>query len=176
MITIITGARGVGKTTMLLKLVEEIKNTEISPSGIMTPALYNEDNDKVGFYVLNVANGEQWELGRSDKPLDGPSYVSFSFNGRGFIRANKILKKVLTEGSTDVFLDEVGPLELEKGYGFFPILSLISNFDLNHNLYIVIRPELIDEFVKQFIPEREYKVIRITLENRDDFNMFKKMY
>ena len=173
MITIITGSRGVGKTTLLLKLMEEIKNKGIHPSGIMTPAIYNENNDKVGFYALNVTNGEQWELGRSDKKLEGPSYGPFSFSEIGFIKANGILEKVMVEGPSDIFLDEIGPLELEKGYGFSPILSLISRFNINRNLYLVIRPELTDEFVSRFLAEKEYRVIEITMNNRDLIEILK---
>ncbi|MCK5197039.1 MAG: hypothetical protein KAR21_01735 [Spirochaetales bacterium] len=174
MITIITGSRGVGKTTLLLKLIEELKNKEIQPFGIMTPPIYDKDNNKVGFYALNVTNGEQWEMGRSDRHLDGPSYGPFSFSETGFIRANKILEQVLSKGSEDVFLDEIGPLELEKGYGFFPILSLIGSFYVNRNLYLIIRPELIDEFISRFLAGKEHKIIEITQENRD--SIFKEMY
>ena len=172
MITIITGSRGVGKTTLLLKLIEEQKNKGKHPSGIMTPAIYDKNNDKVGFYALNASNGEQWELGRSDKLLSGPSYGPFSFSERGFNRANEILEKVLSEGHADVFLDEIGPLELEKGYGFFSVLSLISSFDINRNLYLVIRPELIDEFVRGFLAEKEYRILEITMENRGRIDLF----
>lgn len=167
MIIIITGTRGIGKTTLLLKLIEELKKNGTPLSGIMTPAIYDKDKNKVGFYALNVANGEQWELGRSDKLLEGPSYGPFSFSERGFNRANEILEKVLTNDPVDLFLDEIGPLELEKGYGFSPILSLINSFDINRNLYLVIRPELIDEFVSRFIQRKEYRIIEITLENRE---------
>jgi len=174
MITIITGRRAVGKTTFLLKMIKEIKYKESNPSGILTPAIYNANGDKVGFYALNVADGEQWELGRSDKKLAGPTYGPFSFSEKGFIKANEILVKILTEGTEYVFLDEIGPLELEKGYGFFPILSLISNFDINRNLYLVIRSELIDEFIHRFISEKEYRLVEITHGNRDVFDLFKQ--
>jgi len=167
MITIITGSRGVGKTTFLLKLIEELKNKGTQPSGIMTPAIYDEDHKKVGFYALNVASGERWELGRSDRTLEGPSYGLFSFSERGFARANYILDEVMTDGSEDVLLDEIGPLELEKGYGFSPVLSLISSFNRKRNLYLVIRRSLIDEFVGRFLAENEHRVIEITLENRN---------
>lgn len=167
MIFIITGRRGVGKTTLLLKLIEELKNKGTPSSGIMTPAIYDEDGNKVGFYALDVADGGQWELGRSDKLLDGSSYGPFSFSERGFIRANEIIEKVLTNGLEDVFLDEIGPLELDKGYGFFPILSLINSFDINRSIYLVIRPELIDGFVSRFLTEKEYNIIEITPENRE---------
>ncbi|RKX87964.1 MAG: hypothetical protein DRP58_01640, partial [Spirochaetes bacterium] len=38
MITIITGNRGVGKTTFLLKMIEELKIKGSQPCGIITPA------------------------------------------------------------------------------------------------------------------------------------------
>ncbi len=167
MITIITGSRGVGKTTFLLKLIEELKNKGTHPSGILTPPVYDKDGNKVGFYALDVATGEHWELGRSDKLLSGPSYGPFSFSERGFDKANEILKKILTEDPVDLFLDEIGPLELEKGYGFSPVLSLISSFSIDHNLYLIIRPELIDEFVRRYLVDNEYRIVEITRENRD---------
>ncbi len=176
MITIITGSRGVGKTTFLLKLIDELKNKGKHPSGIMTPAIYNGDNEKVGFYALNVASGDQWELGRSDKHLDGTSYGPFYFSERGFIKANKILEQVLSKGPEDVFLDEIGPLELEKRYGFSPILPLIHNFGINRNLYLVIRQSLIYEFVSRFIGKKEYRVIEVTLENRNEIEIINQMY
>jgi len=169
MITIITGSSGVGKTTLLLKLIRELKKNGTHPLGIITPAIYDEDNNKVGFYALDLANGDQWELGRSDKDLDGHSYGPFSFSEKGFIRANGILKCALTKGSEDVFLDEIGPIELLKGYGFYPVLSLITSFNKDRELYLVIRQELIEKFANIFLPGKEYKVVEITNENRDSF-------
>ena len=167
MIIIITGSRGVGKTTFLLKLISELKNKDSHPSGILTPAIYNKDGDKVGFYAFDVNTDEKWELGRSDKLLNGPSYGPFSFSENGFVKANEILEKVLSEGSEDVFIDEIGPLELEKGYGFSPVLYLISSFNIDRNLYLVIRRSLIDKFVSRFIADKEYRIIEITPENRN---------
>ena len=167
MITIITGSRGVGKTTFLLKMIEKLKNKRTHPSGIMTPAIYNEEGEKLGFYALDVTTEDQWELGRSDKLLDGPMYGPFSFSEKGFIKTNEILEEVLSKGLGDVFLDEIGPLELEKSYGFYPVLSLISSFDSDRNLYLVIRQSLIDEFGDRFLIGEDYKVIEITDENRD---------
>lgn len=161
-----------GKTTFLRKLIEELKMNGMSPSGILTPAIYNSDGDKIGFKALNVANGEQWELGRSDSYLDGPSYGPFSFSERGFGKANKILKKVLSKGPSDIFLDEIGPLELEKGYGFFPVLPLISSFSTNRNLYLIIRQSLIAEFSDRVFKGKEYSVIEITMNNRDSKIMY----
>ena len=167
MITIITGIRGIGKTTFLLRLIEELRKKGNIPSGIITPAIYNNNRDKVGFYALDIKTDDQWELGRSDKLLDGPSYGPFSFSETGFIRANYILEEVLGEGSEDLFLDEIGPLELSKGYGFFPILSSISSFNIDRNLYLVIRRSLVDEFAHKFLAGEEYRVIEITMNNRD---------
>ena len=174
MITIITGNRAAGKTTVLLNFIKEQKNKSKSVFGIMTPGIYDEDKNKIGFVALDICSGESWELGRSDKKLDGPGYGPFSFSGRGFIRANEILKKVFTKGTEDIFLDEIGPLELKKGYGFFPVLSLIRGLDINRNLYLVIRPELINEFIRRFISGYNYRITEITQENREVINLFKQ--
>lgn len=173
MITIITGSRGVGKTTFLLKQIAKLKKQGHYPSGVMTPAMYDNDGRKVGFFALDISSSEQWELGRSDKLLCGPSYGPYSFSEMGFARANKILNQVLREGSEDVFLDEIGPLELEKNYGFISVLSLISGFNLKRNLYLVIRSELIEKFTIRFIGENDFKIIRITQENRDAMGFHK---
>jgi len=167
MINIITGSRGIGKTTFLQKFKEQLIEKRTPPSGIMTPAIYTPNGDKIGFYALNVANGEQWELGRSDRTLDGPSYGPFSFSKRGFVKANKILKQVLIKGTKDLILDEIGPLELERGYGFLPILPYINNFSSNRNVYLVIRQSLIDDFIRRFIPKTEYIIVEMTAENRE---------
>jgi nucleoside-triphosphatase THEP1 len=167
MIIIVTGNRAVGKTSLLLKFIEEQKNKNISICGIMTPAIYDGNNKKVGFYALDIASGEKWELGRSDKVLSGPEYGPFTFCEKGFRRANDILGNVFLEGEEDIILDEVGPLEMDKHYGFFTVLSLISVFNNKRNLYIVIRPELIKEFVKSYLSKKEYRIIEITLKNRE---------
>ena len=167
MITIITGSRGVGKTTYLLKLIEELNNKGKPSSGIITPAIYNKTGTKVGFFALNVATGEKWDLGRSDRNLDGPSYGPYSFSEKGFLKANKILMQGLTKGRKDLFLDEIGPLELEKGYGFLPVLSSVSSFSSNLNLYLIIRPSLIAEFLDRFLKGKEYRVVEITARNRN---------
>jgi len=167
MITIVTGTSGVGKTTLLLKQIERLKNKGRLPLGIMTPAIYNETGIKVGFYAVDVANGRKWELGRSDRVLDGPSYGPYSFSEKGFIKANNMLVQVLSKGSGNLFLDEIGPLELEKGYGFLPVLSLIRSFSESRNLYLVVRQSLIDEFAGRFLKKKEYRVVEITMENRD---------
>ena len=169
MIYIITGGgRGVGKTTWLFKHIAELKNRGEEISGILTPAIYNSNGDKIGFHAFNAADGESWELGRNDKKLEGPGYGPFSFSDEGFVRANDILSKALYADSGSIFLDEIGPLELKKSYGFSSILPQIGNKKLNCNLYLVIRPELTGNFIQRYISAGNYRIIEITLQNRNE--------
>lgn len=168
MITIITGHRGIGKTTCLLKIIKKLRADSVKISGIITPPIYNGKDKKVGFTAYNVETEEMWDLARTDKTLAGPSYGPFSFSKKGLIRANDVLKESLQKKDYTIFLDEVGPLELSKHQGFFPVLPLLTSSKRDLNLYIIIRPELIDIFVNQIILQREHRVLSINLENRDD--------
>lgn len=164
MITIISGGRGTGKTTLLLEMIEKLKAGNQAFAGILTPAVFDADGNKAGFDALDAASGSRWELGKTGNILDGPYNGRFSFSNSGFIRANNILKKALTQKIPIVFLDEIGPLELQKKKGFYPVLSLIGHSIETQRLFLVIRPELINTFIREVIPEQAYKIIDITNE------------
>jgi nucleoside-triphosphatase THEP1 len=171
MIIILTGHRGIGKTTFLLKSIAQLKTQGEKISGILTPPVFNDNNEKIGFDAYDVKSGERWKLGRTDKSLAGPSFGPYTFSENGFIRANEKIQENLNQNMTSIFLDEVGPLELSRHRGFFPLLSQFKALNQQQNLYIVIRRELIDQFISNYIPGDNYKIITITEENRDTLQL-----
>lgn len=167
MITIITGESGVGKTTFLLKKIQQIKNSGRTVHGIITPPLYNEQHEKIGFSALNTDTGEEWELARTDKILSGPSYGPFHFSEKGFAKANSELSRNLKSKKRILFLDEIGPLELKHKEGYYPVFNLLETISPAQNIILVIRPSLIEEFINRYIPRHKYRIIAITARNRD---------
>jgi len=172
MITIITGSRGIGKTTFLLKKSTIQTNEVKTLSGILTPPIFDNEGIKIGFSALDLSNMKRWELARTDIKLPGPSYGPFHFSSEGFERANDIIIDALLQGTTTLFLDEIGPLELTKNNGFYPCLSHIGRIKDSQDLFIVIRSELIPVFVKRVIPGKKYKTITVNKENRDRLQLF----
>lgn len=167
MFTIITGDRGVGKTTFILNKIQNIKNMGRTAHGIITPPLYDKRHEKIGFFALNTASGEEWELARTDKILTGPSFGPFHFCEEGFTKANRDLYQDLKSKKNIIFLDEIGPLELLHKKGYYPILKLFKEVSLKQNILLVIRPSLILEFINRYIPDKKYKILTLTAQNRD---------
>jgi nucleoside-triphosphatase THEP1 len=130
---ILTGERGVGKTTLCL----ELARGRAEFLGIVSPAIFDDSGAKVGFSALCLETGERWDLGRSDIPLDGPRYGKYSFSAAGFARAIECLERALRLPDRVVVLDEIGPLEMQHHGGFAPALGRLGTA---HRLLLVTRP------------------------------------
>jgi nucleoside-triphosphatase THEP1 len=174
---LLTGKRGVGKTTVCQAVAELTRRRGYRPGGVITPALYacpagwelgigNLGFDKVGFEAVDVGSGERWPLARtgpstgsgrgpsrtlrstSETPPTGhrrepggPRVGPYSFAPAALARALRVLRKAATlrqacpernrraedtaAGCDLLIVDEIGPLELEQGKGFAPILDLV---------------------------------------------------
>jgi len=59
------------------------------------------------------------------RELGGPRVGPYSFDPVGLDRALKVLEKAISGGCDLLMVDEIGPLELEQGKGFAPILDLV---------------------------------------------------
>ncbi len=138
---ILTGERGVGKTGLCL----ELSRNDSSFAGVVSPAILDGEGRKVGFSALCLRTGEQWDLGRSDAPLDGPIYGMYSFSAEGIARAIQCLREALARRDVVVIVDEIGPLEMERGEGLFPVLSLLPG---SGDLLVVTRPGLVDRVAR----------------------------
>ena len=104
---IVTGKRGEGKTTLMLKLAEAVSN----PLGFVS--IHDHDS----YYLKNLATGES-RLLMTDKPLFPFRVGKFFADSAVFDYAEKTLSEI---EKGDVFLDEIGALEL-SGKGFDEIL------------------------------------------------------
>ena len=86
---LVTGRRGVGKTTVCQAVAELARRRGYRPQGVITPALYacpepldfaqdklcrraypaDWELTKVGFEAVDVGSGERWPLARTDPSL-----------------------------------------------------------------------------------------------------------
>jgi len=150
---------------------------------------------KVGFEAVDVGSGERWPLARTDDPstsrsgersheqsrrivepsgqrreLDGPRVGPYSFDPDGLARALRVLRGAISAQCDLLVIDEIGPLELEQGEGFAPILDLLPVEVPTHTL-IVVRPALLDPLLLR-LRETSFatpsKIFSVTEGNRDD--------
>jgi nucleoside-triphosphatase THEP1 len=205
---LLTGRRGVGKTTVCQAIAELARRRGYRPGGVITPALYacpepgrracpagrelgigNWELTKVGFEAMDVGSGERWPLAYTDpstilrqgsgqgsghrQELGGPRVGPYSFEPAVLDRALRVLRRAISAGCDLLMVDEIGPLELEQGEGFAPILDLLPVEGPTHTL-IVVRPALLDPLLLRLRgavrrPCRTgFTVFSVTEENRDE--------
>lgn len=141
MITVITGDRGAGKSQFCLELLERCEKEGLSAGGFISPAVYSE-GIKTAFYTMDVRTREQRRCGTRTTPDRGT--VGCWQMDRSVLKwGNDLLRNSM---SCDVlFIDELGPLEFEKGEGYTEAFSVLKNGRYGH-AYTVIRPECIEAF------------------------------
>ena len=140
MVIIITGAIGIGKTTVCRKLVEKVREQGFTCGGILTCKAADGS-----ITIEDIQTGEKQTLAGIDKAYHGPSTAKYYFNPDGIdfgIRA-------IESGTSAAILvvDEIGHLEL-RGEGFTGVLELLEA-DKVKSCVLVIREELLPAFLSQ---------------------------
>jgi nucleoside-triphosphatase THEP1 len=181
---LLTGRRGVGKTTVCQAVAELARRRGYRPGGVITPALYacpadwelgigNWELTKVGFEAMDVGSGERWPLAHVDHKMGGPRVGPYNFDPAALARVLRVLEGAISAGCDLFMMDEIGPLELEQGKGFAPILDLLPVEGPTHTL-IVVRPALLDPLLLRLRAavrrpcRTEFTVFSVTEENRDE--------
>ena len=147
MVNIISGKKDSGKTAKMEKLFRET----INAAGFVSIKVY-KDGRVIGYNVVNLRGGYPVPLARirGNEPENWNKKVmhgKFSFSTEGFAAAETIVRRALKENAENIFLDEIGKLEL-KGKGFAPLLKYLLTEDIH--LYIAVRSENVVSVVNQF--------------------------
>ena len=112
---LVTGLSGVGKTTWVTRLIELARNTGLSISGILSPAIF-KDGRKTGIQVVDLATGDSQQLAQlrenDSAALRTPRWA---FDPAAMDWANARLAE--TDTSDLLVIDELGPLEFFQGKG-----------------------------------------------------------
>jgi len=158
-ITIITGERSVGKSTLCRKLCNEAQARGYTCAGIIT---LRHPNERLA--VLDIRTGEQRQLTTSAETGQVTIQGRFKFDTRTIVWANQALIQAVP--SDLLVVDELGPLEFNRRQGWIAAFDILEQADYALAL-VVIRPELLTR--AQFeLPSGPKQVVAVTPENRDD--------
>ena len=97
--------------------------------------------------------------------LDGPRVGRYTFDAASLAQAIEVLKRASGAASDLLFVDEIGPLELEQSGGFAPVLDKLPLQGPGHVL-LVVRPALLLE-LRRRLSGADFVVFTVTEENRD---------
>jgi nucleoside-triphosphatase len=140
-IAILSGLQGSGKTTLCRRLVEEARVLGLDCAGILGPAQV-EAGAKVGIDIEDVRTGERRALAAADDLPARLRLGPWRFDDEAVAWGRARLDDA---SPCDVlFVDEIGPLELNRGEGFTNALEVLRSGD--YRLAVaVVRPALVDE-------------------------------
>ncbi|MBC8447328.1 MAG: DUF2478 domain-containing protein [Chloroflexi bacterium] len=162
---LLTGKRGVGKTTVCQAVAELARACGFRAQGLLTPALHDGNGAKIGFEALDEGSGQRWLLAHTEQSLDGPRIGPYTFDAAGLARAVAVLQQACAAPSDLLIVDEIGPLELEKGEGFAPVLDSLPLTGPGHVL-IVVRPALLPA-LRSRLNRADFSIYTVTEDNRD---------
>jgi nucleoside-triphosphatase THEP1 len=156
MVIIVTGAIGVGKTTVCRKLVELLQNRGYTCGGILT---YKTADGSIT--VEDIQSGQRETLASVNKVYDGPRTARYFFNPEGIDFGIHAIEQGIC--AAVLVVDELGHLEL-RGEGFIKVVELVRTGKVT-DCILVIRKELLSEFLSQL--NVEPFIFHTTLSGRD---------
>ena len=156
MVIIVTGAIGVGKTTVCRKLVRLIRKEGLIPGGVLTYKAADE-----GIIIEDIGSGETETLTSINNEYHGPRTPKYSFNPEGIVFGIRAIDRGVS--AEVLVVDEIGHLEL-RGEGFVRVLELLKADEVK-DCVLVIREELLPAFLPQ-LPAHPL-VFETTIDNRN---------
>jgi nucleoside-triphosphatase THEP1 len=161
---VLTGPVHVGKTTVCHTLVGLLRSGGYRVRGILTPAILDPQGVRLGIAIVNLADGEQRELARVDRKLDGPQVGPYSFDLAALQWGRETIAAAIASRCDLLLVDEIGRLELERSTGFYPVLPLLTASQVP-NVLVVVRQALLELFRRQ-MPGWPFATVEVSLENR----------
>jgi nucleoside-triphosphatase THEP1 len=143
----VTGGINCGKTTTLCRLFKE----EGLGDGFILPKVFYRGK-YTGQRIVRLSTGESVSFSFKDEFIpegwnEKYRYDVYSFSKEGLDFADLILKDIIEKRISPVFVDEIGPLELQEK-GFFNLFSsLLGKTDY---IFVSVRQDLLLQVVKKF--------------------------
>jgi len=108
---LITGTPGVGKTTVLNRVKDEIESRGYDVGGIYSPEI-KENGERIGFAIKDLNTGRNGILSRVNG--NGPRVGKYKVNLKDLEEIGiSAVEKALT-GADFIIIDEIAPMELKS--------------------------------------------------------------
>ena len=141
-LALVTGGVGVGKTTVVGRVVEIAQARGYVCAGLWAPA-YVVHGQKAGVEAMDLRGGERRLLARIASGGGGERVGDYVFDLAAMAWANGVLAAAVVAQPDLLVVDEIGPLELERGGGLAPVLEPLAAGRLPRAL-VVVRAWLLD--------------------------------
>lgn len=138
-IAILTGVQGTGKTTTCRGLLERGHELGLDVAGIFCPARFDA-GEKVGIDLVDARTGELRPLAEIDEAPGGVRLGPYRFDAG--VLAWGAARLAMACPCDILFVDEIGPLEMDRGEGWVNALDVLRTG--HYSLAVaVVRPSLV---------------------------------
>ncbi|MEM3579131.1 MAG: NTPase [Candidatus Bathyarchaeia archaeon] len=161
-VLLLTGSPGVGKTTLLMKVVDALKSKGYSVGGMVSREV-RTGGTRIGFAILDLASGKQGWLAHVNQKI-GPQVGKYRVNLEDLdgVGVEAILK---AWRECDVIaIDEIGPMELFSEKFRKAVQEAVESRKL---VLGVVHWKARDKLVDAVKMRQDAEVFTVTLENRD---------
>ena len=158
---IIVGPSGAGKSTICRRVVDEWRRRGLPAAGVVAEAREGLPADR-GLDVVDVATGQRLPLAEFERATGGPVTGRWHFHEETF--AAGLAWCAVVRPDALFIVDEVGPLELEQGLGWAPIVPRVAIHQ--GPALIAVRPALAGVLLAALNPRAATRV-DVTRDTRD---------
>lgn len=161
-VLLLTGDSGVGKTTVLIKIVDSLKAEGISVGGMISREA-REGNARVGFEIIDLTDNRHGWLAHITQRT-GPQVGKYHVNLEDLenIGAAAIIKAA--EKCDVIAIDEIGPMELFSHKFKQAVKQALESSKL---VLAVVHAKASDQLVNEVKRREDAEIFTITLANRD---------
>ena len=163
-VLLITGAPGVGKTTVLVKTVDALKARGISVGGMISRET-RESNARVGFEIFDLIRGKRGWLAHVNQKT-GPQVGRYRVNLEDLenVGAQAIIEAL--EKCNVIAIDEIGPMELHSQKFKQAVTHALESKKL---VIGVVHARAKDPLINQAKNREDAEILTVTLSNRAIF-------
>ncbi|MBI3549183.1 MAG: DUF2478 domain-containing protein [Elusimicrobia bacterium] len=148
LVYLIVGEKVAGKTAFVERLARAVRERGDSAGGIAAPGLWEKD-ERQGFDVIDLSNGDREPLCRRDGPSEWTEAAGpYRFSPAGLYFGLAAIARARQSEVDVLFIDEVGPLELQGG-GWAPELERIAR-ERRKPTVLVVRESLVEAVRERF--------------------------
>ena len=163
----VTGPPGIGKTSVLLRSVNGLKNRGYEIGGMISRDV-REGGVRVGFEIMDFSTGQRGWLAHVNQPT-GPKISKYRVNLTDLeaIGVSSILDAI---GNADIIIvDEIGPIELfSSAFRDAVVKAVESDKPLLGTIHFGLR----NSFVSSLKNREDAEIFEVTYENRETLHNF----
>lgn len=156
----ITGDPGVGKSTVVMRLVEALKTKGLKVGGIISREIRSDKIGRIGFEFIDLASNERYSLASTTG--NGPRVGRYIINLDGCRFAADRLNNAI-KNSDIIVCDELGPMEFKSKEFTDCVKNLLKT---DKTVIVVVHKRMQHTLIDQF-KKAANLLIKIDLQNRD---------